>query len=297
MGLLKNSSEKLILVLMTLTAFFWAGAFIAGKVAIKEFPAMTLTFYRFLIASAVIFPYLIKTEEKWMPDKKDIPLLFGLGFLGISAYSALFFTALKYTSASNAAMINGLIPITSGILASYFISEKITTKRAGIILLAFSGVMLTITGGDITVITNLNFNKGDLIQFAAMVSTASYGVLSKNATRKYSPLLVISYAFLFGTIMLIPVVLWENRLIASLSYSRMAWGAVFFMAIFSSVIGYLIQQVSIQRLGVNKTQLFYNMVPVFSILLSYIFLGEPVTSVKVLSVAIIITAVILNSRE
>ena len=75
-----------------------------------------------------------------------------------------------------------------------------------------------------------------------------------------------------------------------------AWGAVVFMAVFSSVLGYLIQQVTIKKIGVNKSSIFINFVPIFTILFSYLVLGDTVTIINLASAALIITAVYLNSR-
>jgi drug/metabolite transporter (DMT)-like permease len=76
------------------------------------------------------------------------------------------------------------------------------------------------------------------------------------------------------------------------SYSWEAWAAITFMAFFSSVLGYMFQQSAIQKLGINRTMLFFNLVPLFA----YLVLGDPVTQVNIVSAGIIIAAVVLNSR-
>ena len=80
------------------------------------------------------------------------------------------------------------------------------------------------------------------------------------------------------------------------SFSYAAWASIIFMAICSSVLGYLIQQVTIKKIGVNKTSLFINLVPLFAILFAYLVLGDTVTIINIASAAIIITAVIMNTR-
>ena len=82
----------------------------------------------------------------------------------------------------------------------------------------------------------------------------------------------------------------------ALSFSAKAWGGIIVMAIGSSVLGYQIQQVAIKRLGVNRTSLFINLVPLFAILFSYLILGDQITVVNIVSAAIIGTAVFLNTR-
>jgi len=73
------------------------------------------------------------------------------------------------------------------------------------------------------------------------------------------------------------------------------WTSVIYMAIFPTVIGYLIQQMSFKAIGASKTNIFINLVPVFSIILAVLILHEQITILKLASAAIIIIGVYLNS--
>lgn len=284
-------------LLMVLTTAFWGGSFVAGKIALPEFQPMTLTFFRFLLATAIIFPYMWVKEETKIPKREDWLLLFGLGILGISGYFAFQFTALLYTSAASASTINSLNPLTSSVLATFFTTERLTNRRVALIFFALAGVLLTVSGGDIQVLLSMQFNKGDLIMFCAMISFATYGVFSKRATAKYSPLLVTAWVFLFGLIQIIPLILMEGVWMNALSFSFNAWFSIVFMAIGSSVLGYLIQQMSIKRIGVSRTSLFINLVPIFATIFAHFVLGDPITIVNVAAISIIVTAVYLNTVE
>ncbi|MBT4424982.1 DMT family transporter [Candidatus Bathyarchaeota archaeon] len=292
----RGKGELVTLMLMTLTTAFWGGSFVAGKIALREFPPMTLTFFRFLIATTVILPYMWYTDETRVPNREDIPVLFGLGFLGVSGYFTFQFTSLLYTSAGNSATINALIPLTASVLATFMTEERLNARKVALIFLAFSGVMLTATGGDIDILMSLEFNKGDLIMILAMLCFSVYGIYSRKMTTKYTPILVTAYIFLFGLIQITPLMLMEGVFGEVLSYSWEAWAAVAFMAFFSSVLGYMFQQSAIQKLGINRTMLFFNLVPLFAILFAYLILGDPVTPVNLISAGIITTAVLLNSR-
>jgi len=292
----KGRGELVTLALMVLTTAFWGGSFVAGKIALREFPPMTLTFFRFLIATALILPYMWVTAEIRVPRREDIPMLLGLGFLGVSGYYTFQFTSLLYTSAGNSATINALIPLTSSVLATFMTEERLNARKVGLIFLALSGVLLTATGADIEVLRSLAFNKGDLVMLLAMLCFSVYGIYSGRMTARYTPILVTAYIFLFGLIQITPLMLMEGVFWEVLSYSREAWAAIVFMAVFSSVLGYMFQQMAIQRLGINRTMLFFNLVPLFTILFAYLVLGDPVTPVNLASAAIIITAVVLNSR-
>lgn len=295
--MLRKQDDLKTVLLMILTTAFWGGSFVAGKIALPEFPPMTLTFYRFLIATAIIYPYMLSKEQVKIPEKRDLFLLFGLGFLGVSGYFAFQFTSLLYTSAANSSTINALNPLTSSIIASFLTEERLSKRKIGLIFLALFGVMLTISGGDVGMILSMNYNRGDLIMLLAMLSFSFYGVFSKKATAKYSPLLVTAYIFLFGLIQITPLMLRENVWMNIFDFSTKAWISIIFMAIGSSVLGYLIQQVAIKNLGVNKTSLFINLVPIFATLFAHFVLGDQITIINITAISIIVTTVYLNTKS
>lgn len=296
-GGINLKKEKNIYFLMIMCTLFWAGAFIAGKIGVNEFPPFSLAFFRFLFATIIIFPIMIRYEDKdWRLKKSDLPVIISLGIIGMFGYHALFFIALKYTTAINSSMIAATNPMITSILASIIIGEKLGVKRLGAILIAFLGVILTISNGQIEAIKNISFNMGDIIMLCAVVCWAVYSVISKKVMPKYSPLIITSYSFLVCLIALIPFALIEKPMAYLPNITWKGWVSVLYMSIFASVVGYLVQQISIKAIGPSKTNVFINLVPVFSILLSSVILKEEVTLIKVTSAIIIITGVYLNSK-
>ncbi len=292
-----EEDHKKTYLLMVMSTIFWAGAFIAGKIGIREFPPFSLAFFRFFFAAIIIFGIMIRYEKKdWRLRGKDWGPVILLGFIGMFGYHVLFFSALQYTSAVNSSMIGATNPLITSILAAFFLNENFGIKRLGVVLIAFSGVVLTLTNGDSSVLKNFAFNKGDLLMLVAVLCWAVYSIISRKVMYRYSPLILTSYSFLVCLILLFPFVLWEKPLIYLPQVSWKGWSAVLYMSIFASVIGYLVQQMSIKEIGASKTAAFINLVPVFSIILSAVILHEKVTIFKLLSAAIIISGVYLNSR-
>jgi len=287
--------EKKIYLLMAFAAFCWAGAFIAGKIAVAELPVFTVAFLRFLIATAVIFPLMVIREPEWRIGKKSLPMLLTLGLVGMFGYHALFFTALKYTTAVNSSMIGATNPLMTSVLAAIFLKEAFGIKRMGALLLAFSGVALSISGGSIETVAAFSFNKGDLIMLGAVVCWAAYSILSKRAAKHHTPIVLTSYSFLFCTIMFLPFSLMERPWMLVGETSAGAWLSIIYMAVFASCIGYLIQQVAIRSIGPSKTNIFINLVPVFSMALAAMILGESIGWYNAVGMLMIIAGVYSNS--
>lgn len=158
------------------------------------------------------------------------------------------------------------------------------------------GVVLTISNGDIKMLLNLKFNIGDIIMLLAALCLAIYSVAVKPITNKFSPLIITKYTLLISTIILIPFSIKPNTIKELLSLSLMGWLSVIYMAIFPTVIAYIFQQIAIKKIGASQTEMFRNLVPVFSIILSFVFLKEKINYLNMLSMIIITSSVYINSR-
>lgn len=292
-------SDKQIRWLMVLTTIFWSGAFITGKIAVGEFPPFALTFFRFLFALPLIFTILyVKEPGNLLPRGKQWPALILLGFVGTFCYHALFFSSLKYTTAINSSLLGATNPMVTTLLAATFFGERLTPWRVLGIILSFSGVFLFITSGDLLLISQFQFNKGDILMLVAVCCFAVYSLLSRRYMKQYrlSPLMVTAYTFLICVVISVPFVLWEKPSTYLFSATASGWLSILYMSVFASVLGYLIQMVAIQRIGAPRTAIFINLVPIFTIIQSVTILGESITLIKLMGAAIVITGVYLATR-
>lgn len=291
-----KTSNNYIYVILAFTTIFWAGAFIAGKFSLEEIPAFSVAFFRFLFASIIIAPIMIYREKnKSLLKLNDLYTVVFLGFIGMFGYHTLFFTALKYTSSINSSLIASTNPIWVNILSVAILGSKIGYKKAGAICLSFIGVILTISNGDISIFFRSGLNKGDFFMMIGIFCWAIYTVLSKKVMNRYSPLIITTYSFITATVLLFPFFLsdYSKGYLNNITYK--GWISVLYMAIFPSVIGYLVWQIGIQKIGAAKTSLFANLVPIFSIILSIIFLNESFSLFKFFTSVLIIVGVFLNT--
>lgn len=281
--------------LMVLTAFFWAGAFIAGKFAIPYIPTFTLTFLRFFFATLVMLGLWAggrrKTEEHFALRKDHIPVFLFTGIVGMFGYHVFFFEALKYTTAINSSIIGAMNPIVTTVIAGIFLRTKIPLRQAAGIVISFGGVLLTISGASLKVIAGMDFNRGDVLMLIAVVCWAAYGVFSKSKGAGIPPFWLTCGSFISCTLLLLPFVIWEKPWTFLPQVSVQAWVAVLYMSLFASVAGYMIQQIAIKQIGPSRTSVFINLVPVFSMVLAVLMLGEELQPIKLVTAGIIILGV------
>lgn len=284
--------------LMVLAAIFWSGAFIAGKIGVEEFSPYGLTFFRFFFATILIFGILWREAGgNWRLPLNLWPLTIVLGIVGMFGYHILFFTALKYTTATNSAIIGAANPLLTSILATIFLKETMSIKRFGAIFLALLGVILTVTNGKLHLLENFTFNSGDLIMLIAVFCWAIYSIICRRVRDRVAPLKLIAHVFLVCVVLMIPFMISEKIWLQLPAISWSGWISVLYMAIFPSVLGYLIQMISIQQIGASRTSMYINLVPLFSMILAFFILQETISWVKILAAGMIIAGVYFSSRS
>lgn len=202
---MKQSSPYKIYFLMFLATFFWAGAFIAAKLGVYDLSPVLLTFLRMGLAAVILFPILVfKQSQSWQLELSELKYVLATAIVGMIGYHLFFFSALKYTTASNASMINATNPLITALLATYFAGEKLSLKKVLLLLMALTGVLYIITKGNLFSILSLDFNKGDFIMLCGTILWAVYGILVKKIVPIMGPLKLTTYSFLFCAVILLP---------------------------------------------------------------------------------------------
>lgn len=290
-------TNRKVYISMVITALFWSGAFIAGKMAVNVFGPLTLTFLRFLLALPFIFLLLwFKEPRAFVPGKEQVKPLVILGLIGTLGYHFFFFLALHHTSAINSSIIGATNPVVTTVLAVLFFNERVSTIRSIGVGISLFGVFSVITGLDLEMLSNLNFNIGDIYMALGVLCFSSYALLSRKYMKKYrlSPLTTTAYTFLVCTVIsLVLSLVLEQPVDAFGSAGPKVWLEILYMAVLASVVGYYLQLNAIKTIGAPRTAMFINLVPVFTIFLASVILGESITIFKLVCALTIIAGVYL----
>lgn len=291
-------TDTKIYFFMILATFFWAGAFIAAKLGVYELSPIILTFLRMGIAAVIIFPYMmIKLKHSWKLKRVEFPYILATAVIGMIGYHMFFFTALQFTTASKASMINASNPLMTAVLASLFASEKLTPKKIAMLMLALFGVAYIIMAGSIQMLLQMQFNKGDLIMLCGTLMWAIYGIIVKKAVKIITPLKLTTYTFAASALITMPFALYDFVKTDALTVGINPYLAVIYMAIFPTVLGYSIQQLAISQIGPSKASLFINLVPIISTIFAVLFLNESIAYYHIIGASLIIIAVIIYNLD
>ena len=285
-----RSDPRWAYVLVNLSTMLWASNIVLGRALHDQVGPATLAAARFSVA-ALLFAFLLRKFES---DQSKIPLrgrdwlvLFGMGFTGIFAFPTLMYLALNYTSATNAVLINGASPLVTVFLAALFLGEAIRTNLILGTVTSIVGVGIVISNGSLAQLRSLEFNIGDLIVLFNVVIWGVYSILGRIATRRQSSLSATAYSTWLAIPFLLLATALEWRQTPPILTPQLITSAVY-IGVFASVIAFLAWNESIRRAGPNQAMAFYNMLPVYGIILGMLFLGEVLTWSHLLGGALVV---------
>jgi drug/metabolite transporter (DMT)-like permease len=264
-------------VMLTLCNLFWAGNYVFGKFVVGEMSPLLLTFVRWVFATTILIIIAYRFEK---PDLKKIVkswrILAVMGVSGIIVYNLSLYTALIYTSPTNAAVVSAMNPALLVLLSARLLREKLTRIQVLGIAVSFTGVLIIITRGSLTHLLNLQINRGDLLMLVAITAWTLYSILSKRLS-DIQPLTATAASALIATVLLAPPALQQAAALREIS--SMAILGIVYIVLFPSVGSFIFWNLSVREIGAGKAGIFLNLIPVFTAMISYA-LGEMVTFVQ-----------------
>lgn len=293
---ISGSNQKAYLMLSG-TVIIWSINVIATKLAINDLPPFTVGFIRYFLTSAVLIGMLKSNKKSFViPPRSDWVILIILGLVGIFGAMAFFLFGIHYSTATNGGLIMAWSPVVTVILSALLLKVSINRFQAFGIVVSLLGVMVVITKGSWTILANLNFNVGDVFFVLSQVLLSLYFVLSQKILDRYSALELSTYASIIGALAFLPFIFYEHPWTnPTLHVSIYAWFAIGFLGLVGSTMGNLFWIKGIEIVGANRAGIFQNIIPICTMFLSVIFLGEKITLPNILGAIIVILGVYLNS--
>ena len=287
----------MIYLKLLLTAFFWGGTFVAGRVLKQNVEPFSAAFLRFAVAAFLLLAIVRKREGRFprLERSQWLPVIL-LGLTGVFAYNAFFFKGLQLISAGRASLVIALNPVLVALFSAWFYSEKLSPVKIAGILTSVTGAMVVISRGNLAGALKGGVGFGELIIFGCVVSWVAYSLIGKTVMQTLSPLVATAYAALTG-MLLLAIPAWVEGLPGDLwRYTLPEWISIFYLGLFGTVIGFVWYYEGIQKIGPMRAALFINFVPVSAIALAYFILAEPITISLLIGACLVITGVYLTNR-
>jgi drug/metabolite transporter (DMT)-like permease len=260
---------------LVLASLFWSGNWVVGRALRDEMPPVAMNFWRWTGAAIMLAPFVLpRLAGRWHIVLRHWRILALLGGLGAALFQVLVYVGLGMTTTVNAVLMNSSVPLFI-ILCSFWLErEHATLRQIAGILISFAGILVIMKRGDLGALLQFDFRPGDAIIFAAMPVWGMYSVLLKRRPRELDGLEFLFVLALFGIICMTPFFIAENLFVRSGTLTPTTVGAVIYISLFSSVLGYICWNKGIATVGANRGGVTIHLLPAFGTLLAIVFLDE-----------------------
>jgi len=261
-------------LLLCITSLCWAGNVIVGRLASGHIPPVTLSFLRWSAAFLLVLPFAWPhLKRDWDTIRARLGIMIVLSITGISAFNTLQYWALEHTQALNTLLLQSAGPLVVAVWSLLLLGVHLTMGQALGVLLSLCGVLVILLHGDVTTLSKIDFNIGDLIFLTALAIFGFYSVLSLKRPNIHG-LSFVGFTFGCGAACLIPLLIVELLTRPVMQFDRTNLLTLFYVAVFPSTIAYLCFNRGVQLIGANRAAPFFHVIPVFGTIMSIVFLGE-----------------------
>jgi drug/metabolite transporter (DMT)-like permease len=284
-------------LLLSLTSLFWAGNTVLGRFLAGHVPPITLAFIRWAGAFLILLPFAaLHLLRDWPTIRRHWPLMTLLALTGFSAFNTLAYYGLQYTTAINGLLLQSVGPLFVALWTFALFRDRLTARQAGGIGVSLTGVVIIICRGSLAVLTQIGFNRGDLMFLIALAIYGFYTACLRKRPAMH-PLSFLAVGMGLGALFLVPLVAWELGSGKRIAFDALSFASFAYVCIFPSLLGYLCLNRGIELIGANRAAPFMHLVPVFGSVLAIVLLGERFELYHAIGYALVFIGITIATRK
>lgn len=270
----------------------WAFSFVWVKTAYESFNPISTIFLRLLISTALLFIYLKISKRLVAIKKKDYKIFVTLAFFEPFLYFMGESFGLTMVSSTLAAVIISTVPLITPIFGYLLYKERLSPLTFLGIVISFTGVGIMIFEDSFELSASL---LGVALMFIAVLSAVGYALTIKRLATSYSPVNIIAYQNLIGIFMFIPIFLMlDFKTFLDTNITSSSVWAIVQLAIFASSVAFIFFTKAIKTLGVTKSNMYINLIPVLTAIFAWWLRGDVIGMQKIIGILIVISGLFIS---
>lgn len=287
---------------LVVTAIIWGGTWVAARYAVQEVAPLGVAAWRFFFAATSLLALVLWRHGR-LPglSRRELLLVLALGASGIFLYNLFFLFGMQHITAGRGALVVALNPVITLLAAAWLLKEGMTVQKALGSALAFAGCLTVIGKGDPFALLGGKVGAGETLILGCAVMWSIYTLIGRLGTqslaeRNLGALVMTAYASCAGFVMLLAAALTGNPAQLMPNYSLPAWGAILFLGLMGTTLGFTWFSAAVQEIGAARASIFINLVPVAAVLQGALLLGERLDLSALIGGILVIAGVMLTQR-
>lgn len=277
------------IVYLLLATLLWSGNYIAGRVLAPDISALALNGIRWSL-SAIELWLILKISGRTLPLFKKWRAFLLLGLLGMLIFSGLTYLGLHTVVAAQAGLISGCIPAMILFFSILLLKERPSIRAWIGMVISVLGIVVLFGLGH--ALTGERFNLGDVELLIAALAWGLYTVLGRKFGTDLSPLTLTTGAAIYGAVLSDMVGL-ATLHHAVFHLTGSAWFALLYVSTAASVVAYVVWTLGVERMGASKAAPYMNLLPIWTVLLGVLLLGEHIHFTQIIGGLLILLGAVL----
>jgi drug/metabolite transporter (DMT)-like permease len=279
-------------LLLLVANVVYGTSYVATRFALDAFPPAALGFVRLVVAALVLLP--LARREQVPPGQGT--RIFWMGVIGFSVAFALTNWGIQYSSATNAALLIIVEPLTMLILGPALLGERLTRRESVGAALALIGAVVVVTDGIPGVtLSILPRWRGDVLLALSGVAYALYSLLGRPVLRPENTMAITARSIVWGAVAMAPLVALEWSSGARPLASLPGVAAALYLALVITAWGYVVWNWALARVEASRAAAFLTVQPVVGALLGAALLGDPVSGYTVVGGGLIVAGLWISA--
>jgi drug/metabolite transporter (DMT)-like permease len=288
------SSLLLAYVGLVMAMVLWSSSFVALKLAFRSYDPMVVIFGRMVVASCCFAPFIPGFRLSRSFHREDLrPLLF-MAFCEPCLYFSFEARALELTTASQAGMITAMLPLMVAVSARFVIGEVLTTRTlTGFCVAVVGACWLSVAGQPSENAPNPIL--GNFLEFMAMVCATGYIISLKRLTARYSPFFLTAVQAFVGAVFFFPFIFLPTTVLPQ-QFDPVPAMAIIYLGAVVTLGAYGLYNYGVSRIPVSRASVFINLIPVFTVVLGTVILGERFSFSQYVASGLVFVGIYLSQR-
>lgn len=290
-------------LLLTISPLMWAGNAVVGRLVSDAVSPMTLNFLRWALAFGLLLPLAAQVLKPGSPLWTQWRRFAVLGLLSVGTYNALLYLALNTSSPINVTLVGASTPVWMLLIGRVVHGVHISRRQMSGAALSISGVLLVLSRGQLAVLREVELVPGDLYVLLASAAWATYSWMLARPTTEPASIRASWSAFLLAQVAF--GLAWSALFAGgewALARGHFTWSwslgaALIFIAVGPALIAYRSWGAGVAQAGPAMAGFFINLIPLFTALLSTVFLGETPHLYHGLGFILIAGGIVVSSRR
>jgi len=278
--------------LLGIVVLTWGANFGIVKSAFETIPPLLFGAVRFTVMGILLLALTFFREKGIQLRKEDLGKVIMVGALGLGLYQVLWSLGLNLTSPSNSALILSTQPLLGTLYIDLVKKEPVGRQQYWGMLLALVGVVLVILKPTAKLHFLLDTLPGDLLTLmAGFCAAIFFSVWSKPLLKTYSPLRLMSYCMIIGSLVLWIASPFSAQPIVWSQVWEKTWWSMGYAVVFSGMLGHVFWYEGLGRIGVTKSMVYLYFIPIWAVLFNTLMMGETIFLQQILGGVLILLGV------